>query len=139
MHSIILFTCTSLLRITFAVLQKPCQRNLGNQGSGESRFGGSEKNRYVLRTPKWQHKLVRDYNRRKIVPCFLNNAAKTCLYGLKISEKIKIEHVFHSKAFFHLSSNLHISCLSAFNILYNKFCLDLFFYTTSTFVCFSPI
>ena len=38
------------------------------------------------------------------------------LYGLKISEKIEIEHVFQSKAFFHLSSNLHTSCLSAFKL-----------------------
>ena len=30
----------------------------------------------------------------------LNNAAKTCLYGPKISENIEIEHISQSKAFF---------------------------------------
>ena len=33
------------------------------------------------------------------------NVVKICLYGIKISENIKIEHAFQSKAFFHLSSN----------------------------------
>ena len=32
--------------------------------------------------------------------------AKTYLYGLKTSENIKIEHVFQSKAFFHLQQKL---------------------------------
>ena len=31
---------------------------------------------------------------------FLNNDAKTCLYGLNISGSIEIEHIFKSKAFF---------------------------------------
>ena len=34
---------------------------------------------------------------------------------LNISGNIETEHVFQSKAFFHLSSNLHTSCFSAFN------------------------
>ena len=102
MPCIFVFACTSLLRITSGVfLQKPCQGNFGKfQGSGESRFGGSEKDRYFLKIPKWQHKLVRDYKRGKLVSYFLNNAAKTCLYGLKISGNIEIEHFFQSKAFF---------------------------------------
>ena len=33
---------------------------------------------------------------------------------LKISENIEIEHVFQFKAFFHITSNLHTSCFSAF-------------------------
>ena len=41
-----------------------------------------------------------------MVSYFLNNAAKTCIYGLKISENIEIGHVFQSRAFFHLSINL---------------------------------
>ena len=103
----------SLIRST-KVLQKPCQGNFGKfQGSSESRFDGCEKDRYFLKIPKWQHKLVRDYMRGKLVSYFLNNAAKTCLYGLKFSESIEIEPVFQSKAFFHLSSNLHPNCLSA--------------------------
>ena len=51
------------------------------------------------------------------VPVFLVlyiAAAKTCLYELKISENIEIGHFFQSRTFFHLSSNLHTSCLSAF-------------------------
>ena len=71
-----------------------------------------------LKIPKCQDKLVLDYKRGKLVSCFLNNAAKKCLYGPKISENIEIEHVFHSKAFFHLSSYLHASCLSAFKNKY---------------------
>ena len=71
------------------------------------RFGGSEKGRYFLKIPKWQHKHVRDYKRGKLVSYFLNNAAKTCLYGLKISENIDIEHVFQSKAIFCHISNSH--------------------------------
>ena len=112
---VFVFTYTSLSRITFAVLQKPC---LGNsvkfQRSGESRFGGSEKDRYFLRIPKWQHELSRYYKRGQLVSYFLNNDAKTCPYGLKISENIEIRHFFQSRAFFHLCRNLHKSCLSAF-------------------------
>ena len=56
---------------------------------------------------KWQDRLVQKYKRGKLVSYFLNNAAKTCLYGLKNSENIEIEHIFQSKAFFHLSGNPH--------------------------------
>ena len=56
----------------------------------ESRFGGSRKDRYFLRIIKWQHKLFRDYKRGKLVSFVLNNAAKTDLYGLKVSENIEI-------------------------------------------------
>ena len=52
--------------------------------------------------------------RGKLVSYFINNAAKTCSYGLKISENIKIGHFFQSRPFFHLNSNLHTRCLSAF-------------------------
>ena len=39
-----LLVVTSLLRITFAALLKPCHENVGKfQGSSESKFGGSEK------------------------------------------------------------------------------------------------
>ena len=67
-----------------------------------------------MKIPKWQHELARYYKRGKLVSYFLNNAAKTCLYGLKISENIEIGYFFQSRAFSHLSSNLHASCLSAF-------------------------
>ena len=114
-----LLVFTSLLRITFAVLQKPCQGNFGKfQGSGESRFSGFKIDRYSLKIPKWHHRLVWDYKRGKLVSSFLNNAAKTSLYGLEFSENIQIEHVFQSKAFFHLNSNLHTSWLSAFKLLF---------------------
>ena len=67
-----------------------------------------------MKIPIWQHKLPRHYKRGNLVSYFLNNAAKTCLYELKISENIATGHVFQSKAFFRLSGNLHTSCLSAF-------------------------
>ena len=78
-------------------------------------MGGSEKDHYFLKNQKWQHKLVRDYKRENLVYYFLNNAAKTCLYKLKIPENIEIEYVFQPKAFSHLSGNLDRSCFSAFN------------------------
>ena len=34
-----------------------------------------------------------------MVSYLLNNAAKTCLYGLKTSENVQIKHVFQSEAF----------------------------------------
>ena len=99
------------------VLQKPCQENFGKyQEFGETRFSSSEKDHYFSKILKWQHKLVWDYKQGKLVSYFLNNAAKICLYGLKISEKIEIEHVFQSKTFFHLSGNLHANCFSAINV-----------------------
>ena len=110
------------LLLSTQVLQKPCQRNFGKfQESGDGSFGGSEKDRYFLKIQKWQHKLVRDYKRGKSVSYFLNNATKTCLYELKLSKNIEIEHVFQSKTFSHLSSNLHTSCLSAFKVVSNNY------------------
>ena len=92
-------------------------KNFGKfQEFGVSKFDGPEKDRYFLKILKWQHKLVRDYKQGKLVSYFLNNAAKTCIYRWKISENIEIGHVFQSRAFFHLSSNLHTSCLSTFNV-----------------------
>ena len=61
-----------------------------------------------LEIPKWQHKLAQYYKRGKFSH-FLNNAAKTCIYGLKISENIEIGHVFQSGALFHLSGNLQVA------------------------------
>ena len=79
---------------TFAVLEKPCQGHFGKfQEFDEIRFDGSEKNFYFLKILKWQHKLVRDNKQGKLVSYFLNNAAKTCLYKLKIWENIEIEHI----------------------------------------------
>ena len=53
---------SSNFNFKFQVLQKPHEGNFGKfQGSGESRLGGSEKDCYFLKIPKWQHKLVRDY------------------------------------------------------------------------------
>ena len=111
-----IFACLHLfLCLTFAVLQKPCQENFEKfQEFGESRFGGSEKDCYFLKILKWLHKLW-DYKRGNLVSYLLNNAAKTCLFGLKISENIEIEHIFQSKAFFHLNGNLHTSCFGTFN------------------------
>ena len=70
-------------------------KNFGKfQEFGVSKFDGPEKDRYFLKILKWQHKLVRDYKRGKLVSYFLNNAPKTCLYGLKNSDNIEIEHIF---------------------------------------------
>ena len=66
----------------------------------------------------FQNELARDYKQGNLVSYFLNNTANTCLYGLKISENIEIGHFFQSGTFFHLSSNLHTSCVSAFNEIY---------------------
>ena len=119
---------SSLLRITFAALQKACQGNFVKfQGSGQSRFGGSEKDCYFLKIPEWQHKLVWIYKRGKLVSNFLNNGPKSCLYGLKISENMEIEHVFQFKAFFHITGNLHTSCFSGLND------------RQSLFMCFSKV
>ena len=62
-----------------------------------------------------------------MVPFFLINAAKTYLYVLKISGDIEIEHVFQSKAFFHLSVFKDIfftSCLSRFKDIRNLLRLE---------------
>ena len=65
-----------------------------------------------MKIPKWQPKLVRNCKQGKLVSYFINNAAKTCLHGLKISENIEIEHVFQSKAFF-ISSAISTQVASA--------------------------
>ena len=56
---------------------------------GECTFVGPEKDRYSLKIPKWQHKLIRECKRRKLAFYFLNNVAKTCLYGLKPKRTLK--------------------------------------------------
>ena len=81
------------------VLQKPCQENFGKfQEFGKSRFGGSGKERYFLKILKWQHKVVRDYKRGKLVSYFLSNAAKICSYGLKFSMSFCLKYFFFSVA-----------------------------------------
>ena len=111
-----LVTFTSFFCITFTVLQKPCQGHYGKfQEFGENRFGSSEKDLRGFKIGKWQHKLVRHYKSGNLISHFLHNAAKTCLFGLKISENVEIEHVLQSKAIFHLSCNIHTSCYNAFN------------------------
>ena len=120
--SLLVFTSLWSFLSCTQVLQKPCQGNFEKfQESRQSRFGGSEKDRYFLKILKWQHKLVRDYKRGMLVSYFLNNTAKTCLYGLKNSKNIDIEHMFQSKAFFRLSSNLHTSSLSVFNRIEDEY------------------
>ena len=92
-----------------------CQGTFENcEESGKSRFGCFEKYCYFFKIPKWQHELVPDDVVGKLDFYFPNNAAKICLYGLKISGNIEMEHCFQFKAFFHLSSNLHTCCLIAF-------------------------
>ena len=85
------------------------------QGYSESTLGGSEKDSAVLKISKWQHKLVREYKQGKLVSYFVDNAAKTCPYGLKTSENIEIKYVFQSKYVFRLSYSLYTSW---FNVLH---------------------
>ena len=47
------------------------------------------KGKSVYKIPKWQHELAQYYKQEKLVSYFLNNAANTYLYGLKISENIE--------------------------------------------------
>ena len=70
------------------------------QGFGESRFGGSEKDRYYLKIPKWQHKFIREYKRGKLASCFLDNTAKTCSYELKFHRTLKSSMSFSLNLFF---------------------------------------
>ena len=70
------------------------------EGSSRKRFLGSNKNRCFLKTSKWQHKLVQEFKRQKLVSYFLNHAAKTCSYGLKIYRTLKSSMYFILKNFF---------------------------------------
>ena len=83
------------------------------QVSGESRFGGSEKDHYFLKTSKYQHELVQEYKWEKYAYHFLDNAAKTCSHRLKISENIEIKHVFQSRSFFFVSVTFSTQVASA--------------------------
>ena len=101
---------SSFLHITSAVIQKPFQRNMGEfKESHESEFRVLKK---IAVFWKFQNGIIGLF---RIISYFLNNAAKTCFYGLKISGNIEIEHVFQSQAVFHSSSKLYANCLSAFN------------------------
>ena len=127
--SLLIFT--SFLRITFSVLQKPCRGNFWKlQRSGERRSGDSGKYRYFLKIAKWQHKCVWDYKRGKLVSCILNNAAETCLHGLKMSENIEI-NIWNYWNFF-ISAAISIRALIS-NLLV-KLMLDLFCYFRKYFI-----
>ena len=85
---------TSLLHITFAVLQKPFQGDLGKlQESGGTKFGSSEKNCYFLKSPKWQHKFIWNYKRSKLVSYFisLSNFTQPASAPLTL-KKSKVKH-----------------------------------------------
>ena len=71
------FTLVPSLLCSTQALQKPCQENFGKfQGSSESSLGSSEKDHCFF---------IWNYKRGKLVSYFLNNTAKTCLYGPNIS------------------------------------------------------
>ena len=73
-----LLAFTSLLRIIFAVLQKPCRGNFREISTVRL---------VVLKKIVFfeDFKMAGDdYKRGKLVSYLLDNAAKTCLYGLKI-------------------------------------------------------
>ena len=86
------------------------------QGFRECRFRGPEKDYYYLKTPKWEHKIIRKYKPGKLASYFLDNAAKSRSYKLKISENFEIKHLFQSKSFIHHSNFLYTGCLSVFNV-----------------------
>ena len=90
-----------------------------------------------MKIPKWQHDHARYYKRGKLVFYFLSNAAKTCLYGLKILENIEIDYFFQSRAFFHLYSNPHTSYFSAFKEFrdYQINCFESLWNNFDSFVC----
>ena len=81
-----------------------------------------------MKIPKWQHELARYYKRGKLISYFLNNAAKTCLYGLKISKNIEIGDFFQSRTFFHLSSNFTQVALAPLIDTPSSEYFDLFFF-----------
>ena len=70
------------------------------QGFNECRFGGSEKDRYFFKIPKWQHKLIQKYKRGKLASYFLDNAVKTCSYELNFRRTLKSNMSFSPNLFF---------------------------------------
>ena len=92
----------SLLRST-QVLQKPCQGNFRKfQGTGESRFGGSEKNRYFLNIPSeeiWFGRLSFTHSSILIGKhkCFVNTFHVSCIFfknELNCGCYIRVDKVF---------------------------------------------
>ena len=68
LSSLLLFYCCNVIEIMPSKFQ----------GFGECRFGGSEKDRYYLKIPKWQHKFIQDYKGGKLASYFPDKATKTC-------------------------------------------------------------
>ena len=69
---------------------------------------------WFLGRKAWQHKLDQEYCREKLVSRFSNDFAKLCSYRLKLTMKIKMKHLIHSKAYFHIFSIFRTGCLSTF-------------------------
>ena len=67
MSSIFTFAFTLLFFLSLR-LEKPWQKKF--QAFGESKFGGSKTDRQFLKIPKWQHKLVWEYEQGKLVSYF---------------------------------------------------------------------
>ena len=70
--------------LTFAVIQKPCEGSFRDP----ARVGFAFLKQIVifLKSPKWQHKLVREYKRGKLILYFLNNAAKAFKWAKNLRE-----------------------------------------------------
>ena len=84
-----------------------------------------------MKIPKWQDELARYYKQGKLVSYFLNNASKTCLYGLNIQRTLKLdiflslEHFFISVAIFtQVASAPLINCTMQSSNLF--WCIQLF-------------
>ena len=69
-----------------------------------------------MKIPKWEHKLVWNYKRGKLVSFFLNNASKTLLYKFQRTLKLSM---FFSLTHFYIS--LEISTQVALASLRNTF------------------
>ena len=98
------------------------------QKSWRIRFGSFEKHCYFFKISKWKYTFVRDYMCGKLFSYFLNNAAKTCLYELTISENIENKHVlFQSKhLFISIAITTQVASAPLTNIsCYNKYQLIL--------------
>ena len=116
--SLSLFSLTlDFQAFTFAVLQKPCQGNFRKFKDLARVNLGFWKRLLIFEDSKMAAWTCSVLQARKLISYFLNNAAKTCLYGLNISENVEIGYFFQCRTFLHPSGNLHRSYLSAFKYI----------------------
>ena len=111
------YNSTSLLRITFAASEKRCQGNFGKfQRLRESRFDGFEKDRQFLKIQNGSINLLGITSEESWFLISYIMLLKDVYMGWKVRRTLKLSMSFSLEYFFHLNSNLHTSCLSAFNV-----------------------